>query len=696
MVETVVRPDAGGELPSETRGPSDPYRWLEEDSPRTHAWLRGQQRLIESHSGRTAELAWRSLLVEIQAAAAGRLLSPPREAGGLLFRHEATRSGSQVLTVTDTHGFSHVLLDTCDHSSETRVAAWHTDPLGRVVLVQLHHEGHENGGLYLFAAAACPDPEHIPDAAPHTAVAFLDDSLLYCAGTRTEHVLRARSLHGGPTRTLALPVPGPVRLSLHSGPGGHLLLRTRKPQTLSARWWCTHWNGRGRPDWQPLPLDHASVTAFALGYDHLFLVADDELSMLRLSAVGQGNTAGPAPLPVLPAAARLASRIRALRVLGPAESPYLAVLRQFGPERRLDIRRMADAGETTAHVVDQAAEEDAPEALTWHGRLRLGPSSHGPDGSISDALWILADDPLHGCWDRRVIAGTSITASPGRSVLRIVNVTSEDGATVPVTVCDPPPVVRVGPAPTLVTVYGGFGVPLEPSWDPIFAAWLAAGGRIAWVHARGGGELGPDWAAAGRGPGKSRAVDDLSAAARSLLDRGEAGPGQLAALAASNGGLVLAAAMVRTPGLFSAIACAAPLTDMARYHVGGLGRLWSEEYGDPEDPAALRALLAYSPYHQVHESESYPATLLITGGNDARVPPWHAWKLCAALQEATSSREPILLDHQGNTGHQGRAGDAARTLGARVLALLACRTGLTAPLAPQPPEEPERPSRSAR
>lgn len=118
----------------------------------------------------------------------------------------------------------------------------------------------------------------------------------------------------------------------------------------------------------------------------------------------------------------------------------------------------------------------------------------------------------------------------------------------------------MGLVPTLITAYGGFGVRLEPSWDPIVAAWLAAGGRIAWVHARGDGEYGPDWAAAGRGAGKSDTVDDLCAAGNALQELGEAGPGQLAALAASNGGLVLSAALVRTPRLFSAVACAAPLT----------------------------------------------------------------------------------------------------------------------------------------
>ncbi|MET8543411.1 prolyl oligopeptidase family serine peptidase, partial [Kitasatospora sp. NPDC004799] len=192
----------------------------------------------------------------------------------------------------------------------------------------------------------------------------------------------------------------------------------------------------------------------------------------------------------------------------------------------------------------------------------------------------------------------------------------------------------------------------------------------------------PAWAAAGRGAGKNTTMDDFRAAAAMLVERGEAPPGGLGALAASNGALVVAAALTREPGLLSAAVCAAPLTDLARYQVGGLGRLWTEEYGDPADPQALRALLDYSPYHRVVPGTAYPAVLLATGANDARVPPWHAWKLCAALGQAGTGGAPVLLDHHDSGGHQGRPAAAGRELAVRSLALLGAGTGLRPPAGP--------------
>ncbi|MEW2034784.1 prolyl oligopeptidase family serine peptidase [Streptomyces roseifaciens] len=695
-------PAAGdGTRPDERTGePADPYRWLEEESSRTRAWLTAQQGLLEAHRERTDDRGWQALLRRIETAAAGRLLSPPVEAGGMLFRQRLSASGSELLTATDPHGRDRTLLDTGDHPSPTRTAGWHPDPHGRALLVQLHHDGHENGGLHLIPTDGGAPAAYLPDASPHPAVAYAGDLLLYSAGTRTEHTLRARPLRDDPARsaarhpdrTVELPVPGPVRITLRCGPGGHLLLRTRTPKAPSAQWWCTLWDGHGTPDWQPLPLDDLRITAFALGTDRLYLATGPEVSALALPDVARGPITAPAPLPRIADAGPAPGEIKALRVLRPGPTPCLAVLRQHGTTRRLsltgphrtDVMRAEDGRPTEPRT---EAGGRGTTVLTWHARLRIGPSSYGGDGRPGDALWILADDPRDGCWSHRLTPGAPpVTPPAGHSPLRTSTAVSSDGTSLPVTVCDPPSTAGTGPAPVLVTVYGGFGVPLEPSWDPVLAAWLTAGGRVAWVHARGGGEFGPEWAAAGRGAGKSRTVDDLCAAARALVDQGEAAPGQLAGLAASNGGLVLAAAALRAPRLFSAVACAAPLTDMARYTSGGgLGRLWHDEYGDPADPAALAALLAYSPCHHVRQGESYPATLLITGGNDARVPPWHAWKLCAALQEANSGRQPVLLDHRPGTGHHGRTGAAATALSARVLALLATRTGLAAPTRPKPP-----------
>ena len=125
--------------------------------------------------------------------------------------------------------------------------------------------------------------------------------------------------------------------------------------------------------------------------------------------------------------------------------------------------------------------------------------------------------------------------------------------------------------------------------------------------------------------------------------------------------------------------CSAPLLDMVRYERFGLGQTWNDEYGTAADPVELGWLLAYSPYHQVRPGTRYPATLFTVFDNDTRVDPVHAWKMCAALQHATSATypdHPILLRREQEVGHGARAVSRSVTLSADTLAFLAAQTGL--------------------
>ena len=83
--------------------------------------------------------------------------------------------------------------------------------------------------------------------------------------------------------------------------------------------------------------------------------------------------------------------------------------------------------------------------------------------------------------------------------------------------------------------------------------------------------------------------------------------------------------------------CSAPLLDMVRYERFGLGQTWNVEYGTASDAEQLGWLLSYSPYHHVVPGTAYPAVMFTVFTNDTRVDPVHAYKMCAALQYATSS-----------------------------------------------------------
>ncbi|HEU4534891.1 MAG TPA: prolyl oligopeptidase family serine peptidase, partial [Polyangiaceae bacterium] len=128
---------------------------------------------------------------------------------------------------------------------------------------------------------------------------------------------------------------------------------------------------------------------------------------------------------------------------------------------------------------------------------------------------------------------------------------------------------------------------------------------------------------------------------------------RLAIEGASNGGLLVGAAITQRPELFRVALCGVPVLDMVRYPLFGDGKTWVDEYGSPDDPALLRALLGYSPYHRVAPGTPYPAVLMLSADADDRVPPLHAWKMTAALQAASSGGRPIVMRVERHAGHGG-------------------------------------------
>jgi prolyl oligopeptidase len=151
---------------------------------------------------------------------------------------------------------------------------------------------------------------------------------------------------------------------------------------------------------------------------------------------------------------------------------------------------------------------------------------------------------------------------------------------------------------------------------------------------------------------KQNVFDDFVGAAEYLIKEGYTRADRLAIHGASNGGLLIGAAVTQRPDLFSAALCGVPLLDMVRYHLFGSGKTWIGEYGSADDADQFKAIFGYSPYHHVKPGEKYPSVLLLSADSDDRVDPMHARKFAAELQ-AASTGGPVLLRIERNSGHGG-------------------------------------------
>jgi prolyl oligopeptidase len=230
---------------------------------------------------------------------------------------------------------------------------------------------------------------------------------------------------------------------------------------------------------------------------------------------------------------------------------------------------------------------------------------------------------------------------------------SKDGTRVPMFVTAKKGVKVDGSNPTLLYGYGGFDIPMTPTFSPARVAWLELGGVFAVPNLRGGGEYGQEWHKAGTRQHKQNVFDDFIAAAEYLIKQGYTRTDRLAIEGRSNGGLLVGAVMTQRPDLFGACLPAVGVMDMLRFHKFTAGRFWTDDYGCADIPEEFPALYAYSPYHALLKNgkKSYPATLVTTADTDDRVVPGHSFKFAAALQEMQSGGAPVLIRIETRAGH---------------------------------------------
>ena len=146
---------------------------------------------------------------------------------------------------------------------------------------------------------------------------------------------------------------------------------------------------------------------------------------------------------------------------------------------------------------------------------------------------------------------------------------------------------------------------MQKAFRPELPSLLQRGWVIAYVHVRGGGDLGVAWHDAGKKMFKQRSIDDLKVlsvqgtydipdverqylpqqeAVSWLVARGYSRRGRVAGKGYSAGGMLLAAACNQDPALFSALVLRFPFVDVLTAMMDpslGLTAHEGDEWGDP-------------------------------------------------------------------------------------------------------------------
>ncbi|PHV05756.1 S9 family peptidase [Janthinobacterium sp. BJB412] len=229
--------------------------------------------------------------------------------------------------------------------------------------------------------------------------------------------------------------------------------------------------------------------------------------------------------------------------------------------------------------------------------------------------------------------------------------TSRDGTKVPMFIVAKKGVKLDGSNPTYLYGYGGFNVSLTPAFSVANLAWVEMGGVYVMANLRGGGEYGEAWHQAGTKLQKQNVFDDFIGAAEWLVAHKVTSPAKLAIGGGSNGGLLVGAAMTQRPELFAAAIPQVGVLDMLRFHKFTIGWAWTSDYGSSDNADEFKALLKYSPLHNLKTGTCYPATMITTADHDDRVVPAHSFKFAATAQADQGGAAPILIRIDTKAGH---------------------------------------------
>ena len=665
----------------------DDYRWLEDASSEdTALWTKTQDERTREYLRSLP--GYQEILRRAQEviAAPSTSYAELRRGGATYFalKHQPPKQQAFLVVMSDVSDASseRVLVDpnALDASGATTIDWFVPSPDGSIVGVSLSAHGTENGTLHLYDVAT---GELVDVRIPRITV--MGGSLAWRgdAGgfwyTRYpapgERPLEDMAFYqevwfhevgGGDDRPEIAGVFADDRIvenGLSSSPdGGWVLDRAQRGDGQERELFVRRQDG-GK--WWKLAATSDGVVDAVLGRDEIFLLSRKDAPngrILRLP-LAEGATVAAASV-VVPASALAIERLA-------VTDGSLWVLDMEGGVSGLRTFDL-DGGAPGAI--------ELPPFCAIDQVVRLGDDEVGypVETFVSPRAWWVARDGDQA--PRRTALDTSTSLDFSGIEVRRVFATSKDGTQVPISLIARAGVLDEGPAPTLLTGYGGYGLSYKAWFRASRLLWLERGFVLGLANIRGGGEYGGAWHEAGRLLTKQNCFDDFAACARHLVETGVTTVDRLAILGGSNGGLLMGAVLTQHPGIARAVVAEVPVLDMLRVELHPNGAYNVEEYGTVQDPEFFAAMYAYSPYHHVVDGTAYPAVLLTGGAFDPRVDAYHAKKMAARLQAATSSDAPILLRIESGGHGIGQSLDQEVGLETDVLAFVSAMLGAKTPL----------------
>ena len=236
-------------------------------------------------------------------------------------------------------------------------------------------------------------------------------------------------------------------------------------------------------------------------------------------------------------------------------------------------------------------------------------------------------------------------------VVEELEVPSHDGVKVPLTLIYRKDLKKDGQAACFMTGYGAYGISATPYFTTRYLALLNQGVIVAETHPRGGSEKGQAWYRAGYQTTKPNTWKDFIACGDYLVKNNYTSPAHLIGEGTSAGGILIGRAITERPDLFAAAISNVSCSNALRMENSPNGPANVPEFGTVKDPVQCQALYEMDAFQHVQSGTKYPAVLCVGGMNDPRVIVWQPGKFAAALQGASASGKPVLMQVNYDNGH---------------------------------------------
>ena len=236
-------------------------------------------------------------------------------------------------------------------------------------------------------------------------------------------------------------------------------------------------------------------------------------------------------------------------------------------------------------------------------------------------------------------------------VVEELAIPGHDGTMVPLSLIYKKDLKRDGKAVCLMNGYGAYGSSATPSFSRQNLALMNRGVVVAMTHPRGGSEKGEAWYKAGYKTTKPNTWKDFIASGEYLIKNGYTSAGKLIGMGTSAGGILIGRAITERPDLFAAAISNVSCSNALRMENSPNGPVNAPEFGTVKDSTECMALYEMDAFNHVRERVKYPAVICVGGMNDPRVIAWQPGKFAAALQAASTSGKPVLMQVNYDNGH---------------------------------------------